>query len=211
MHDIWVSLAAFAVTAGIFTMSPGPDTATVLRTSTTSGPKHGFLAALGIALGLLVWGLSAAFGLTALLAASEIAFNVVKWAGAAYLFCIGLRMLLQPRTGFSEEGGSRLTNRSPYAGFRQGLTTNLLNPKAGLFYITFLPQFIPHGVNVILFSLLLAACHALMALCWFTILTLLTVPFSHLLTRPVVVRRLDRLTGCIFMGFGLKLALSERH
>ncbi|MFW7268645.1 LysE family translocator [Gluconacetobacter sp. Hr-1-5] len=211
MQTITMSLAAFTASAAIFTMSPGLDTATVLRTSTTSGTRSGLGASLGITGGLLVWGIGAAFGLTALLAASTLAFNIVKWAGAAYLFYLGAGMLLRPRTGFSGETTSAARKLSPAAGFRQGFMSNILNPKVGIFYITFLPQFIPHGVNVILFSLLLAGLQAVMSMSWLSLLVALTVPFSHILSRPAVVRRLDRLTGCIFMGFGLKLALTDRH
>ncbi|MBB2171319.1 LysE family translocator [Gluconacetobacter asukensis] len=206
-----MSLAAFTVSAAIFTMSPGLDTATVLRTSTISGAKSGLGASLGITGGLLVWGVSAAFGLTALLAASTLAFNIVKWAGAAYLFYLGIGMLLCPRTGFSEDATEATRKLSPAAGFRQGFMSNILNPKVGIFYITFLPQFIPHGVNVILFSLVLAGLQVVMSMSWLSLLVALTVPFSHILSRPAVVRQLDRLTGCIFMGFGLKLALTDRH
>ncbi|MFT8645437.1 LysE family translocator [Gluconacetobacter sp.] len=211
MQTITMSLAAFTASAAIFTMSPGLDTATVLRTSTTSGTKSGLSASLGITGGLLVWGIGAAFGLTALLAASALAFNIVKWAGAAYLFYLGIGMLLHPRTAFSGDPTAATRRLSPAAGFRQGFMSNILNPKVGIFYITFLPQFIPHGVNVILFSLLLAGLQAVMSMSWLSLLVALTVPFSHILSRPAVVRRLDRLTGCIFMGFGLKLALTDRH
>ncbi|GAA4475168.1 LysE family translocator [Gluconacetobacter asukensis] len=211
MQTITMSLAAFTVSAAIFTMSPGLDTATVLRTSTISGAKSGLGASLGITGGLLVWGVSAAFGLTALLAASTLAFNIVKWAGAAYLFYLGIGMLLCPRTGFSEDATEATRKLSPAAGFRQGFMSNILNPKVGIFYITFLPQFIPHGVNVILFSLVLAGLQVVMSMSWLSLLVALTVPFSHILSRPAVVRQLDRLTGCIFMGFGLKLALTDRH
>lgn len=211
MQTVTMSLAAFTISAAIFTMSPGLDTATVLRTATTSGAKSGLGAALGITSGLLVWGICAAFGLTALLAASTLAFNLVKWAGAAYLFSLGIGMFLRPRTAFSQDMAATTRKLTPATGFRQGFMSNILNPKVGIFYITFLPQFIPHGVNVILFSLMLAGLQTVMSMSWLSLLVALTVPFSHILSRPAVVRRLDRLTGCVFMGFGLKLALTDRH
>ena len=107
-------------------------------------------------------------------------------------------------------GGAALANRAGGLGaFRRGLLTNLLNPKVGVFYISFLPQFIPHGVNVAAFSLLLAGVHVALALAWLCLLVALTVPLARVLSRPGVVRGLDRLTACVFLGFGLRLALSE--
>jgi RhtB (resistance to homoserine/threonine) family protein len=204
------SLLFFVAAAGLLTITPGVDTAMVLRTSTSGGTRDGIAASLGICLGLLVWGASAAFGLTALLSASEVAFTIVKWAGAAYLVYLGIRLLIKPRsvalanTASSDEQGRKNT-------FARGFLSNILNPKVGVFYVTFLPQFIPHGVNVTGFSLLLACIHVVITLAWFSILIMLTVPLGRFLTTPRVVRNLDRLTGCVFVGFGLKLAASRRN
>jgi len=212
MTDLFLPLAAFVVAAGIFTITPGFDTALVLRTAATDGGRAAAAAAIGICLGCLVWGAGAAFGLTALLAASELAFSLLKWVGAAYLMYLGVKSLLWPRAGTASPA---IMPPAPATGwrmdaFRSGLFTNLLNPKVGVFYITFLPQFIPPGVNVGLFSLALAAIHVALSLVWFNVLIALTVPLGHFLARPRVVRTLDRLTGCIFVGFGVRLALSDR-
>lgn len=211
MSPVILSLTSFVLAAGVFTLVPGLDTAFVLRSATVSGPRTGFCADLGITLGLLVWGVSAAFGLTALLAASKIGFTVVKWAGAIYLFSVGIRLLLQPRAHLaSSENGVRLTRLTGVQSFRQGLTTNLLNPKVGIFFITFLPQFIPHGVNFVAFSLLLAGIQVALTLSWFSLLIMMTVPLGAFLARPSTVAVLDRVTGGIFMAFGLKLALERQ-
>ncbi|WP_029004819.1 LysE family translocator [Azorhizobium doebereinerae] len=199
-------LLAFTVAAGVLTLTPGVDTAMVLRASAVSGARGGAAAALGIALGLCAWGMGAALGLTALLAASSIAFAVVKVAGAGYLFYLGIMLILKPRVAAMppQAGGGAAT------AFRRGLTTNLLNPKVGVFYITFLPQFIPPGGDAVLFCLLLAGLHVLLTLAWFAALVALTVPLGRVLARPAVVLGLDRLTGCVFVAFGLRLALAER-
>lgn len=211
MSPILLSLTSFVLAAGVFTLVPGLDTAFVLRTSTLSGPRSGFGAALGITLGLFVWGICAAFGLTALLAASKMGFLIVKWVGALYLFTIGIRLLLQPRTALrDEEGGSNPNRQSALSCFRQGLLTNLLNPKVGIFFITFLPQFIPHDVNVVTFSLLLAGIQVLLTLSWFSLLIMMTVPLGAFLSRPRIVKILDRATGMIFVAFGLKLAFERQ-
>ncbi len=210
-----VSLLAFTAAASLLTLTPGVDTALVLRTAAASGPKAGAAAGLGICLGLLGWGLGAAVGLTAILAASPVAFTALKWAGAAYLLYLGARLLASPRTAnpsaplapVALSGGRDAGLAAP---FRRGLLTNALNPKVGVFYMTFLPQFIPHGIDVPGFSLLLAGLHVLLSLVWFALLIALTVPLGRLLARPAVVRSLDRATGCVFVAFGLRLALAER-
>jgi threonine/homoserine/homoserine lactone efflux protein len=96
----------FAAAAGLLTITPGVDTATVLRTSTRCGRPDGAAASLGICLGLLVWGMSAAFGLTALLTASALAFTILKWAGAAYLAYLGIKLLTKPRASLTREDAS---------------------------------------------------------------------------------------------------------
>jgi len=203
----------YVVAAGLLTITPGMDTAMVLRSSTSCGPQDGAAASLGICLGLLVWGAGAAFGLTALLAASVLAFTIVKGVGAAYLVYLGVQLLRKPRTSVTSD---RTPLDSPDSGkgnkntFYRGFLSNMLNPKVGIFYITFLPQFIPHGVNVAGFSLLLACIHVLITLAWFSLLIALTVPLGRFLARPRVVRNLDRITGCVFIGFGVKLATARR-
>jgi threonine/homoserine/homoserine lactone efflux protein len=205
------ALVAFCIAAGLLTITPGLDTALVLRTATAEGPRGGALAALGIVMGCLTWGVAVAFGLGALLAASELAFNVLKWAGAAYLVWLGLNLLLKPRSRFELE----LADRRPYPTGRswlgRGYFTNLLNPKVGVFYVSFLPQFLPAHVAAGPFIFLLAVLHALMGVAWFALLIIATRPIARALKRPAVVRRLDRLTGLVFVGFGVKLALVRQR
>lgn len=206
-------LLLFIAASGLLTITPGVDTVMVLRTSTSDGPRGGSAASLGICLGLLVWGMSAAFGLTALLAASELVFTIVKWAGAVYLIYLGARLLLKPRKYLATAqaaAGSTTVSRGNRGWFQRGFLSNILNPKVGVFYVTFLPQFIPHGVNVAAYSLLLAGIHVLLTLAWFSLLIALTVPLGRFLSEPRVVRNLDRAAGCVFVGFGLKLAVAKR-
>ncbi|MFT9222422.1 LysE family translocator [Gluconobacter oxydans] len=209
MHPYLIPLLTFAAAAAVFTITPGLDTAMTLRTATTSGWKAGLAAVVGICLGLGIWGLAAAFGLTALLAASETAFMVVKWAGALYLAWLGIGLILHPRASLGT-AETVPVHDDARAAFRRGLLTNLLNPKVGIFYMTFMPQFIPPHVNVKEFSLLLTAIQAILSFSWLALLVALTVPLGRFLSSPVVVRRMDRLTGGIFIAFSLKLALSRR-
>ena len=209
MTHFLLPVLAFAAAAGLLTITPGVDTAMVLRAAASGGPRAGAGAAVGIALGLLVWGAGAAFGLTALLAASAVAFTAVKWIGAGYLVFLGIRLLMKPRKAAETPLAPASQDARGADYFRKGLLTNILNPKVGVFYVTFLPQFIPYGADVAVFSLILAAVHVLLTLAWFALLIALTAPLGRALARPRVARALDRLTGCVFLGFGVKLALSE--
>jgi len=126
----------FIVAATLLTITPGVDTAMVLRTSTSCGPRDGAASSAGICLGLLVWGMSAAFGLTALLAASEIAFNIVKWAGAAYLFYLGIKLLMRPRISLSVDKpsfDSPVKRKEKNSAFYRGFLSNILNPRLACF------------------------------------------------------------------------------
>ncbi|MBO9357897.1 LysE family translocator [Bordetella petrii] len=211
------ALLAFCVAAGILTLTPGLDTALVLRTSAVEGGRRALLAGLGVCAGCLVWGVVVALGLGSLLAASQMAYDVLRVCGAAYLFYLGIKLLWRT---LRRPGGPAVRVRAaelaaPASGtgaqwFWRGCLTNVLNPKVGVFYVTFLPQFIPAGVSVLGFSLLLAALHAAMGVLWFAVLVAATRPLARWLQHPAVTRALDGLTGMVFLGFGLKLALERR-
>jgi threonine/homoserine/homoserine lactone efflux protein len=156
--------------------------------------------------GLAVWGAGAAFGLGALLSASASAFAALKWIGAAYLMILGLKLIVRPRAALVAGGAGA---RGARAALKRGFLTNVLNPKVGVFYATFLPQFIPPGVHVAAFSLLLAGIHAGLTLIWFAALIALAVPLARRLSEPRVVKALDRLTGGVFLAFGVKLAAAR--
>jgi threonine/homoserine/homoserine lactone efflux protein len=214
------TLLAFAIAAGLLTITPGLDTALVLRTAAVEGPRKGLLAGAGVCVGCLAWGLAASVGLGALLAVSHLAYGVLRIAGACYLMYLGGRMFFRrshsvPETEDSEllatEGVTLVAYNRQMRWFARGLFTNLLNPKVGVFYITFLPQFVPRGVNIISFSMLLAVIHAIEGMLWFLALTHATRLFSGWLRRPQVARTLDRVTGTILFGFGLELVLDHRR
>jgi len=199
------SLIAFFVAAGLITMTPGLDTVLVLRATASEGRRAGWGAALGVGAGCLVWGAAVAVGLGAILAASSRIFALIRFAGAAYLIWLGVRMILSRREGFAET-----TAATPSAHpFRRGLFTNLLNPKVGVFYLSFLPQFVPHGVSFGPWCLLLAVMHVSLGLAWFAVLIGATNGVRRFLDRPGAVKTIDRLTGVIFLGFGADLALGK--
>jgi threonine/homoserine/homoserine lactone efflux protein len=206
--SIYESLLAFIAAASLLTIAPGLDTALVLRTVATGGPRRAAQAALGVATGCLGWATLVALGLGALLAASEVAYTTLRWVGAAYLLRVGYRMLRYPRRSFIPEARD---DQDKGVAFATGLLTNLLNPKVGIFYVSFLPQFVPHGVAVAPYILLLGAIHDVLGLIWFACLIVATRPIARFLERPRVIAACDRLTGGMFVAFGVGLALESRR
>lgn len=205
------SLVSYAFAAGILTLTPGLDTALVLRTAATEGSKKAVLAALGISTGCLVWGAAVALGLGALLAASEMAFTLLKWIGAAYLCWLGVQMLFKPRQSLSFNAQGKSKKRPLFdSWFIKGLFGNVLNPKVGVFYVSFLPQFVATGYSVAPYIFGLAAIHAVIGTLWSLTMIAATRPLSRWLQRPAVVKTLDRLTGTVFIAFAVRLATTKR-
>jgi threonine/homoserine/homoserine lactone efflux protein len=184
------------------------DTALVLRYAAVGSPRQAVLAAIGIAVGCIAWAILVAFGLGALLSVSQWAYDLVRWLGAGYLLWLGLRLLRQSPEGLVAQGPSI---GRPRAAFATGALTNLLNPKVGIFYVSLLPQFVPAAVPAGPYVLLLGSVHALLGFAWFACLIAATRPLTQFLQRPVIARRCDRLTGAIFITFGLVLALDSRR
>jgi threonine/homoserine/homoserine lactone efflux protein len=204
MSPLEQSLIAFTLAAALLTVTPGLDTALVLRTAAAEGARRAFAASLGICLGCLAWGALVAVGLGVLLQASELAYLVLKWIGAAYLLYLGIRLIFTPR---ADADAARPLPGANW--FARGLLTNLLNPKVGAFYVSFLPQFIPTGAGIASTTLLLAAIHSALGLFWFTLLIGATRPLAKMLRNPALVRGLDRATGGVLIFFGLRLAFSR--
>lgn len=213
------ALLAFTLAAAILTITPGLDTALVLRTAAVEGGRRALMAGLGICAGCLLWGAIAAFGLGSLLAVSTLAYDTLRICAAVYLFYLGAKLLWRTLPGRNPGPHATASDPVPRGApaatsatgwFLRGCLTNALNPKVGIFYITFLPQFIPAGSDVLTFSLLLAAIHALLGVLWFALLVAATRPLARWLSRPAVMRGLDRMTGAVFIAFGLKLALEKR-
>ena len=204
------AVIGFAIVAGLMTLVPGIDTALVLRTAITQGRGPAFAAALGISAGVLAWGVAAALGVSALLAASQLAFDVLRWAGAAYIVWLGAHLIIASiRGGRLELAAAPTPRESPWTGFRRGFLTNLLNPKIGVFYVAVLPQFLPADVPAALGGGALALVHVVEGMAWFTLLILAAHLMRAWLGRPAVQGWIDRITGGVLIGFGVKLALSR--
>lgn len=208
------ALLSFTLTAGLLTITPGLDTALVLRTAAVEGRKQAMLAGIGICSGCLLWGVAASFGISALLAVSGVAYNALRIAGAIYLSYLGIKLFVRTFTSTSSKSAvgqawEKGRHRDNSAWLKRGLLTNLLNPKVGVFYLSFLPQFIPTGVQVWSFSMLLALIHATEGLLWFLLLANATELLSSWLKQRRVVMALDSAMGAIFIGFGLELAFHK--
>jgi threonine/homoserine/homoserine lactone efflux protein len=216
--DVSQALLSFAVVAGLLTLVPGIDTALVLRSSISKTRSFAFATALGINTGTMVWGIAAAVGVSALLAASELAYRVLTMAGAAYMVWLGASLLWKSRGKATLPAGPRDVTALPAPSSRQlsrgwfmGTATNLLNPKVGVFYIATIPQFIPPGVSPLLMGILLAGVHCVLGMAWSTFLIFGVGLASKWLKGARSVRIIDRITGTVLVGFGLKLALEPRH
>lgn len=199
-------LIPYLIAITLLTITPGLDTTLIIRTATIEGKAKAFQAALGITLGCIVWGVVVACGLGALLMTSDLAFNMLKWMGAAYLAWLGLNLLLKPRTQLADINDT--TNTQNW--FVKGFLGNLLNPKVGVFYLPFLPQFIPHTASSVIWTMGLVMIHVVIGIIWSIILISAMQSISDYLKRPKFIKYMDRITGSIFILFALKLAFSKR-
>ncbi len=207
------ALLSFALVAGLLTLVPGMDTALVLRSAVSQGRGKAYATALGINTGALVWGIAAAVGASALLAASETAFTVLKMAGAVYLVWLGGRMLwtsFRRRTDHPPGAAEPDASASYARAWLTGMGTNLLNPKVGVFYMAMIPQFIPPDVSPALMGTALALVHNLEGLVFFSAIIWGTHVARSWLRTPAVVRTIDRVTGTVLVGFGVALAAEAR-
>ena len=201
------NVVAFTLAATLLTLTPGLDTALVLRTAAVEGKAQAIRAALGINAGCLIWGTAVAFGLGALIAVSELAYDVLKYCGAAYLCWLGLNMMVRPRNSMVANDTTRVQNTN---WFLKGMLGNVLNPKVGIFYVSFLPQFIPQGHSLILWTFGLVSIHVVIGFIWSMALIGATRPLAQILRREKVIQWMDRLTGGVFLLFAARLALSKR-
>jgi threonine/homoserine/homoserine lactone efflux protein len=207
--SLGTAVLTFAVVAAVLTITPGLDTALVLRSALTGRRREAVATAGGIVTGLFVWGAAAAGGVSALLTASEVGYDVLRFAGAGYLVWVGAGLLAGAVRGRAEAHAAA-DPATVWRAARTGLATNLLNPKVGIFYVALLPQFVPAGGEPFVTGLLLAGVHAILSMVWFTALISLAATLSRWLRRPATVRAIDGVTGGTLVGFGAALALGGR-
>ena len=204
-------LLAFLVVAGLLTITPGADMALVMRHALGIGRRQAFFASLGIGLGCLIWGTASALGVSVVLAQSALAFDVLKYAGGAYLLYLGARAIIGAIRANATGGpeGPPLRPMEPWACFAQGLFTNLLNPKVAVFYLTFLPQFVAPDRPVLPQSVFLATTHVLMGLAWLTLYARFLDRMAAVLLTDRVKRRIEAVTGAVLIALGVRLALAK--
>lgn len=203
------ALLSFTIVALLTVITPGLDTMLVVRTSLLGGRRAGLAAVVGITAGCLAWATAGIVGLTAVLTMSELAYNVIRVLGAAYLIWLGVSALWATRKRRPVTVEDQPA-RGSLAAFRAGLFTNLLNPKVGVFYVSLLPQFLPAGGAHAGWSALLVGIHLGIGLLWLPIVVWLATQARRLLLRERVRVWLDRITATVFIGLGIKLAADAR-
>jgi RhtB (resistance to homoserine/threonine) family protein len=210
---VGVHLWAFIGIAALVIVAPGPDTVLVTKNALLHGRGAALGTSFGVNTGLAIWTVAAALGVAAVVRESAVAFTVLKLVGAVYLVWLGLQALRAARRVSAHEP---LRTTPPSArvgallGFRQGLLSNLANPKIAVFFTGLLPQFVAPREPVLAPFLLLGGLFVLMTLVWLCGYALLAVRASALLGRPRVRAALDRVTGVVLVGLGVRLALERR-
>jgi threonine/homoserine/homoserine lactone efflux protein len=202
------ALLGFAAASVLIVLLPGPDTLVVVRNLLRGGRRRAAATVVGVLTGLVVWVVAASLGLAAVLRASHTGYDVLRYVGGAYLLWVGVQALRSRTalTGGTEQGAQSRYGPLLGSGFVAGLATDLLNPKVGVFFVSFLPGFVPHGVDVGLASLAFGAIFILETLIYFAVLIGLAGRVVSWMTDARMRRRLDRAAGLVFIGFGLRLA-----
>ena len=207
-------LAAFFALSAVVIVTPGPDTALTIRNALLGGRRSGVLTAFAVATGQVTWTVAASAGVAAVLAASAPAFQAAKLLGAAYLVFLGTQALLAAATGgrgtsFALDRGSRPRLR-PAVAYRQGVVSNLANPKMAVFFTSLLPQFATRGDPSFTSLLALGFAFATMTLVWLSGYAIAAAKAGDLLGRTGIRRALDALLGAVLVALGVRLATEKR-
>jgi threonine/homoserine/homoserine lactone efflux protein len=207
IHHYWL----FIATAVVLVITPGQDTFFILGRSLSGGRAAGIAAALGITAGSVLHTFAAALGLSALLATSPYAFMAVKFAGAAYLIYIGIRALATRASGMPG-ANDPVTNDGRWSAFRQGILTNLLNPKVALFFLALMPQFIEAtSTHKVAAFLALGLSFVSLGVAWCLVLAIAAASLrGAFLRRPSMANVLNKIAGAMFIALGLKLATARQ-
>ena len=206
------TLLAFVAVSAIVICTPGQDTALTIRNTLASGRRSGIATAGGVALGQSVWTIAASAGAVALLSASEPVFRALKLAGAVYLVYLGTHSLWSALSRRDERMQHRVTRSSrvaPSRALRQGVLSNLGNPKMAVFFASLLPQFAPEGSASFAALLALGLLFCAMTFAWLTLYAAAVARVESLLT-GALRRALDAVTGVVLVALGLRLAAEER-
>ena len=206
------ALLTFVPVAVLLSITPGAATALLVRNAARGGRRHAFYTTSGNSIGVLAWGCFAAVGIATVVATSAAVFDAVKLAGAAVLVVLGLRSLFGRREAdaHAAAGASGAATVSAGASLREGLITSLANPKLAVFFVALFPQFIPRGAAVLPSALAMAAVIVAVDLVWYSTLALLVARARRAFVAGGWGRRVERLTGAVLSGVGIRLALERR-
>ncbi len=199
----------FLAVSAILVITPGIDMALVTKNALLHGRAAAQATALGINFGIFFWTIAAAVGLAAVISASATAFTAIKLAGASYLVYLGVRALIASRHAAASSSTTRRLVGTA-AAFRQGVASNLLNPKIAVFFTSLLPQFVDAGHANVRNLLLLGALFNAMGVAWLLSYAALAARGRDVLRRPRVQRAFDRLSGIALVALGARLALERR-
>lgn len=218
MLSFLMPILAFGAAWGLILLTPGTETALIIRLSLSVGHRAAMGAVAGIVTGVGLWGVGTVFGVSAIISASKTAFTIIQWAGALYLLYLSLRLILQSIRGLSQKETAELskakdnadtkTSDSFNAGFRRGSFTTLLNPLVGVFDMTAFPHFIPVGQNAVTYSFALVITQMATTLFWYSIVTAMALSLGRFFSNPKIIRILDMVTGIFFLFFAARLVLS---
>jgi len=226
---VTTALLGFALASTLVILAPGPDSMLVMRNTMRGGRRAGWVTACGTLSGLTMWALAAALGLSALLRVSHVGYDILRFCGAAYLIWLGVTSLAHFRRKNTAEpvaqaGGSApavpgptVPGRTgpgaarPRRAYLNGLLSNLLNPKISVFFMAFLPAFVPAGASAVGFSLVLGIWFIAETGLWLAVVAWLADRGVRWLRRPAVQRWMERITGIVLIGFGLRLATESRR
>lgn len=199
-------MLSFILIALFVVMSPGVDTALITRRTLSGGKKDGFQMALGISLGTLGHTLAATLGISALILQSALAFSILKWVGAIYLIYLGVQSLLSRKNTQPTNLETQVVKGSA---FKEGCFSNLLNPKVAVFFITFLPQFVTSQENATAELFIMGSTYALLSILWFVFYVFCLSYVREWLLSPLVQNYMEKITGIVLIGFGIKLIMTD--
>ncbi len=203
------TLLAFAGVSLLLAVTPGPDMAVVTKNALAHGRRGVVLTTSGIALALVVWVTATAVGLSALLRTSGEVLFALKIVGAVYLAYLGVRTLLESRSRPRDLLAGTPAAAPAHAVFRQGFLSAISNPKLGVFFVTFLPQFVLPGQQVLPRLLVLGVTFAVIGWLWMNVYGLFVTRLREVITAPRVRQWMQRITGVVLLGFGARLALER--
>src|SRR3954463_257504 len=198
------TLVSFAGIAVLVSLTPGPATALVVRSAALHGRREALLVTAGNSTGIFMWAIASVLGISALVAASETAFWVLKIAGAVVLVYLGVQALRGRKT---EDDSPQRSARTSYG---SGLMTSFANPKLAVFFIALFPQFVPDGSSVLPTTLAMALLLIAVDLVYFTLPVLVVARARHAVVGSRLARRIERLTGAVMIGLGVRVAFEHR-